>query len=68
MKIIIIVLKYLNIRKVDGISTTFANKPDTVTGRQKNCNVIRNKPGLSPLAKNKETELEWFKLFFTNEM
>ena len=56
------------ISKVDGVSKTFANKPDTVTGRQQNCNVIRNKPGLSPLAKNKETELECFELFFTNEM
>ena len=51
------------ISKVDGVSKTFANKPDTVTGRQQNCNVIRNKPGLSPLAKNKETELECFELF-----
>ena len=56
------------ISKVDGVSKTFANKPDTVTGRQQNYNVIRNKPGLSPLAKNKETELEYFELFFTNEM
>ena len=56
------------ISKVDGVSKTFANKPDTVTGRQQNCNVIRNKPGLSLLAKNKETELECFELFFTNEM
>ena len=51
------------ISKVDGVSKTFENKTDTVTGRQQNCNVIRSKPGLCPLEKNKETELECFELF-----
>lgn len=47
---------------------TFTKKPPTYSGRQRQCDIIKEPLGLRGIAKNCKTELECLKLFITEEM
>ena len=46
----------------------FSNQPPNKAGRQKNVDIIKNKPGVANAAKNALTPIDTFKLFITDEM
>ena len=50
------------------ITITFTDKPSTYSGRQRSCNIIKERLGLRRIAKNCKTELECLKLFITEEI
>lgn len=54
--------------KKDKKEILFSNIPQKTTGRQNACNIISNKPGVSPGFRETETERDAFELFFTNAM
>jgi len=47
---------------------TFTNQQPTVTGRQRQCDVIREAFGVRGIAKDCRTEIDCWQLFITNEM
>ena len=46
----------------------FSNIPQKITGRQKACNIIPNKPGVAASFRNTQAERDAFELFFTKAM
>ena len=52
----------------EGNQLEFVNEKSKIVGRQKACDVITNKPGLTAYSKNISSPKEAFHLFFTEEI
>ena len=60
--------KTVSNNKKDKKEILFSNIPPKITRRQNACNIISNKPGVTPEFRETETERDAFELFLTKAM